>query len=191
MTSTRTTRPSAPRLHLGGEPGQPVDPSGAQDHHGAPRRQLAHGRLADAAAHAGDGDDLALCAHDRSPLERDVEDLVACVPQLLATHAPVQAMSRWLHQVADYARLKRDVFAAVEAATSRRLAAHSLGPIGDAVEQLLAAGRDDGSLRADVRARDVIILISWLSRLDDDELDERGLRLLSVLVEGLRPPRPS
>jgi len=118
---------------------------------------------------------------------RDVEDLVATAPQLLATHAPLEALSAWLDRVAAYARLKRDVFAAVEAGTSRQLAAHSLGPIGDAVELLLAAGRADGSIRADVQARDVIILISWLSRLDDDELDRRGPRLLAILVEGLRP----
>lgn len=115
-----------------------------------------------------------------------VEDLVAAAPQLLATHAPVEAMTAWFDRVAAYARVKRDVFAAVEAATWRDLATHSLGPIGQAVESLLAAGRADGSLRADVQARDVIILISWLSRLDDHELDQRGPRLLAVLVDGLR-----
>lgn len=118
---------------------------------------------------------------------RQVEDLVAAAPQLLATHAPLEAMAVWFDRVAAYARVKRDVFAAVEAATWRDLAAHSLGPIGQAMESLLAAGRADGSVRADVQARDVIILISWLSRLDDQELDQRGPRLLAVLVDGLRP----
>ncbi|WP_328396189.1 TetR/AcrR family transcriptional regulator [Nocardia sp. NBC_00416] len=117
---------------------------------------------------------------------REVEELVAAAPRLLETHPPVDALAAWFDRVAAYARVKRDVFAAVEAATWRDLAAHSLGPIGQAVELLLAAGRSAGSIRADAEARDVIVLISWLSRLDDAELDARGPRLLSILVDGLR-----
>ncbi|RDI60373.1 TetR/AcrR family transcriptional regulator [Nocardia pseudobrasiliensis] len=117
---------------------------------------------------------------------REVEELVAAAPRLLATHRPLDALAAWFGRVAAYARVKRDVFAAFEAATWRDLAAHSLGPIGQAVELLLAAGRADGSVRADAEARDVIVLISWLSRLDDAELDARGPRLLSILVDGLR-----
>ncbi|MFC0430781.1 TetR/AcrR family transcriptional regulator [Kutzneria buriramensis] len=120
----------------------------------------------------------------------EVDDLVAAAPQLLATHEPVDALAAWFDRVAAYARVKRDVFAAVEAATWHDLAAHSLGPIGEAVELLLAAGRSAGSIRADAVARDVIVLISWLSRLDDAELDARGPRLLSILVDGLRAHHP-
>lgn len=116
----------------------------------------------------------------------DVEELVAAASDLLSTRRPVEALAGWFDRVAAYARVKNHVFAAVEAATWRDLSAHSLGPIGAAVELLLAAGRADGSLRADVDARDVIVLIGWLSRLDDTELDERGPRLLSVLLDGLR-----
>ncbi|HTI22901.1 MAG TPA: TetR/AcrR family transcriptional regulator [Kutzneria sp.] len=121
---------------------------------------------------------------------REVDDLVAEAPRLLATHEPLEALAAWFDRVAAYARVKRDVFAAVEAATWRGLAAHSLGPIGEAVELLLAAGRSAGSIRADAEARDVIVLISWLSRLDDAELDARGPRLLSILVDGLHAHRP-
>jgi AcrR family transcriptional regulator len=120
----------------------------------------------------------------------EVEELVAAAPRLLATHPPLDALAAWFDRVAAYARVKRDVFAAIEAATWRDLAAHSLGPIGEAVELLLAAGRSAGSVRADAEARDVIVLISWLSRLDDAELDARGPRLLSILVDGLRAPTP-
>lgn len=121
---------------------------------------------------------------------REVEDLVAEAPRLLEAHPPLDALAAWFDRVAAYARVKRDVFAAIEAATWRDLAAHSLGPIGEAVELLLAAGRSSGSVRPDAEARDVIVLISWLSRLDDAELDARGPRLLSILIDGLRTPRP-
>ncbi|MBF6174975.1 TetR/AcrR family transcriptional regulator [Nocardia blacklockiae] len=117
---------------------------------------------------------------------REMDELVAAAAHLLETHGPLDALAAWFDRVAAYARVKRDVFAAVEAATWRDLAAHSLGPIGDAVELLLAAGRTTGDVRADVEARDVIVLISWLSRLDDAELDARAPRLLSILIDGLR-----
>jgi AcrR family transcriptional regulator len=116
----------------------------------------------------------------------DVDELVAAASDLLSTRRPVDALAAWFDRVAAYARVKNHVFAAVEAATWRDLAAHSLGPIGEAVELLLAAGRAEGVLRADVEARDVIVLIGWLSRLDEAELDERGPRLLSILLNGLR-----
>ncbi|MEV5836154.1 helix-turn-helix domain-containing protein [Nocardia sp. NPDC052112] len=120
----------------------------------------------------------------------EVDELVAASSRLLATHQPLDALAVWFDRVAAYARVERDMFAAVEAATWRDLAAHSLGPIGAAVELLLAAGRSAGSVRTDTEARDVIVLISWLSRLDDAELDARGPRLLSILVDGLRAHRP-
>ncbi|WP_373281266.1 SbtR family transcriptional regulator [Nocardia testacea] len=80
--------------------------------------------------------------------------------------------------------------AAVEAATWRDLAAHSLGPIGEAVELLLSAGHAAGTVPADAEARHVIVLIGWLSRLEDAELDARAPRLLSILVDGLRVHGP-
>src|SRR6476660_9765177 len=44
----------------------------------------------------------------------DVEELVAAAPLLLAEHDPVTALACWFDRVADYARVKRGVFAAVE-----------------------------------------------------------------------------
>lgn len=117
---------------------------------------------------------------------RDVDELVTAAAELLVDREPLAALAAWFERVEAYARVKSHIFAAVEAATWQDLTAHSLGPIGEAVELLLAAGRADGSLRTDVDARDVVVLISWLSRLDDEELDERGSRLLSVVLDGLR-----
>ncbi|MFE3800428.1 TetR/AcrR family transcriptional regulator, partial [Nocardia tengchongensis] len=79
---------------------------------------------------------------------REMDELVAAAPHLLATHGPLDALAAWFDRVAAYARVKRDVFAAVEAATWRDLAAHGLGPIGEAVELLLAAGRSAGAVAA-------------------------------------------
>lgn len=117
----------------------------------------------------------------------DVDELVAAAPALLADHAPVEALARWFDRVADYARVKRGVFAAVEVAVWQDLSAHSLGPIGDAVTILLDAGKADGTLRMDVDARDVILLIGYLTRLEESEWGQRAGHLLGIILDGLRP----
>ena len=98
----------------------------------------------------------------------DVDELVAAAPALLAEHRPLEALTLWFRRVADYARVKRGVFAAVKLAVQQDLSGHSLGPIGDAVTMLLDAGKADGTIRPDVDARDVVLLIGFLSRVDDD-----------------------
>jgi AcrR family transcriptional regulator len=120
----------------------------------------------------------------------DVAELVAAAPALLARHEPLTALARWLDRVADYAQLKRGVFAAVEAAVSQDLAAHSLGPIGEAVTTLLDAGKADGTIRPDIDARDVILLIGYLTRLEQAEWDARSRHLLQVVLDGLRRHDP-
>jgi AcrR family transcriptional regulator len=119
----------------------------------------------------------------------DVGELVAAAPALLAAHQPVAALARWLDRVADYAQVKRGVFAAVESAVSQDLAARSHGPIGEALTLLLDAGKADGTVRPDVDARDVILLIGYLTRLEEGEWDTRARHLLQVILDGLRPTR--
>jgi AcrR family transcriptional regulator len=117
---------------------------------------------------------------------QDVDELVATAPALLEEHAPLAALTRWFDRVADYAEVKRGVFAAVQAAVWRDLSAHSLGPIGDALTLLLDAGKADGSVRRDVDARDVILLISYLSRLDGTESETDARHPLTIILDGLR-----
>jgi hypothetical protein len=116
----------------------------------------------------------------------DVDELVTAAPALLAQHDPLDALARWFDRVADYARVKRGVFAAVEVAVWQDLSAHSRGPIGDAVTLLLEAGKAAGALRADVDARDVILLIGYLTRLEDHEWEHRAGHLLGIVLDGLR-----
>jgi AcrR family transcriptional regulator len=117
---------------------------------------------------------------------QDVEELVQAAPALLAHHDPLTALAGWFDRVAQYAQVKRGVFAAVEVGVWQNLSAHSLGPIGDALTLLLDAGKDAGSIRDDVDARDVILLIGYLSRLDEVEAGLRGRHLLTIVLDGLR-----
>ncbi|MGI5222374.1 TetR/AcrR family transcriptional regulator [Nocardia sp. CA-290969] len=117
---------------------------------------------------------------------RDVEELVTAASVLLAENEPVTALALWFDRVADYARIKRWVFTALEVGVWQDLSAHSRGPIGDAVTVLLDAGKADGTIRTDVDARDVILLIGYLTRLDDSEWSTRARHLLTVVLDGLR-----
>ena len=49
-----------------------------------------------------------------------------------------------------------------------------------------AAGKAEGTIRPDVDARDVILLIGYLTRLEPDEWDARARHLLQVVLDGLR-----
>ncbi len=82
----------------------------------------------------------------------------------------------------DYAQVKCGVFAAAEAAVSHHLATYSLGPIGEALTALLDAGKADGTLRADVDARDIVLLIGYLTRLKPAEWDARARHLLQIVL---------
>jgi len=120
----------------------------------------------------------------------EVDQLVAMAPVLLETHRPLAALSRWLEQVADYAEVKRGLMAAVESGVWRELVDHSLGPIGDAITALLDAGRRDGTIRRDADARDVILLIGYLSRVGDGDTDARSRHLLTLVIDALRSREP-
>ena len=116
----------------------------------------------------------------------EVDELVALAPRLLERDLPFVALARWFDRVAEYARVKRGVIAAVEVALWRDLTDRSLGPIGAALTQLLDAGKADGTIRPDVDARDVIVLIGYLSRLPEGEWDARARHLLGIVLDGLR-----
>jgi len=58
--------------------------------------------------------------------------------------------------------------------------------IGEALTGLLDAGKADGTIRPDVDARDVILLIGYLTRLEQGEWDARARHLLQVILDGLR-----
>lgn len=116
----------------------------------------------------------------------EVAELVTAAGVLLAEHGPVAALRGWFTRVAEYAEVKRGVLAAVEAAVGQDLSARSHGAVGDAITLLLDAGKATGELRPDVDARDVMILIGYLSRLDTAEFDTRARHLLDIVLDGLR-----
>jgi AcrR family transcriptional regulator len=118
--------------------------------------------------------------------EREVDELACAAPRLLEEHAPLAALRLWLAEVADYARVKRGLIAAVEATVWRELTDASIARITSAIDELLQAGHRTGDVRNDVDARDVTLLIGYLTRVNEEEWDTRARHLLDVIVDGLR-----
>ncbi|NJQ01738.1 TetR/AcrR family transcriptional regulator [Streptomyces zingiberis] len=117
---------------------------------------------------------------------RDVEELVTAAPALLAEHQPVEALRHWLDQVIDYAEIKRGVLAALEPTAWQDLVVQSHNPIEGALTHLLDAGKTAGSIRTDVDAPGVLLLIGYLSRLERKEWKTTARPLMNVILDGLR-----
>jgi AcrR family transcriptional regulator len=116
----------------------------------------------------------------------DVAELVEAARTLLAERDAVTAMRHWFDRVADYARVKRGVLAALEPASGTELASSHTPPIGEAIGLLLAAGREEGTIRDDVDEADVLVLLGFLSRMSNAESASRASHLLGLLLDGLR-----
>ena len=113
-------------------------------------------------------------------------ELVDAVPPLLAEYPPLDALTRWLDRLIEYARVKRGVMAAIEASAWQDLYADNHDRLDEALTELLARGKAAGEVRGDVDAADVILLLGALSRVPAAEWDARASTLVAVIIDGLR-----
>jgi hypothetical protein len=56
-----------------------------------------------------------------------------------------------------------------------------------AITSLLEAGQTAGQIRVDVDADEVLLLVGFLWRLDNDGWEKRAAHLLDLVMDGLRP----
>lgn len=123
---------------------------------------------------------------------RDVTDLVNAAPRLLESHPPVAALRAWLDHLAEYGRIKRGLAGAIHAVTHQQLAAEGYEPVIGAIDMLLDAGREDGSIRPDVEADELLLLVGFLWRLDvEADWRARARRMLDLVMDALQPPAGS
>jgi AcrR family transcriptional regulator len=118
---------------------------------------------------------------------QDVQAVIDAAPVLLAQYPPDQALRRWFDRLASYGRIKHGVAQAVEAATRADLSSAWYGPVSGAITLLLEAGQAAGQIRADVDADEVLLLVGFLWRLDNDGWEKRAAHLLDLVMDGLRP----
>jgi hypothetical protein len=115
-----------------------------------------------------------------------VQAVVDAAPALLAGYPPDQALRRWFGRLASYGRIKHGGAQAVEAATRADLSSAWYGPVTGAITLLLEAGQAAGQIRADVDADEVLLLVGFLWRLDNEGWEKRAAHLLDLVMDGLR-----
>jgi AcrR family transcriptional regulator len=118
---------------------------------------------------------------------QDVQAVIDAAPMLLADYPPAEALRRWFGRLASYGRIKHGVAQAVEAATRADLSSAYYRPVTDAITLLLAAGQAAGQIRPDIDADEVLLLVGFLWRIDNDDWERRTTHLLNVVMDGLRP----
>ncbi|MGY4772337.1 TetR/AcrR family transcriptional regulator [Kribbella sp. CWNU-51] len=121
----------------------------------------------------------------------DVADLVDAAPTLVAEHPPREALRLWLDRLASYGQIKRGLAGAFHTATHKQLAGEGYEPVINAITTLLDACKQSGSVRKDVEAEEVLLLVGFLWRIDpDDNWSTRTTRMLDLVMNGLAPPTP-
>lgn len=120
---------------------------------------------------------------------QDVRELVDTAPALLAEHPPFEALRLWFGRLASYGRIKHGLAQILDAVTSADLAGETYGPVVDAITLLLDAGKEAGTIRPDVDADEVLLLVGFLWRIDADaDWDARSRHMLGLVMDGLRRP---
>jgi AcrR family transcriptional regulator len=117
---------------------------------------------------------------------QEIGELVDAVPALLAEHAPLDALTRWLDRLVEYARVKRGVMAAIEASAWHVLYTDQHQRLDDALGNLLDAGKASGDVRTDVDVTDLLLLLGALSRIPADDWDVRARSVVTLVGDALR-----
>jgi len=120
----------------------------------------------------------------------ELDAVLATVEPLLANHEPDVALREFMRNYAGFIATKRGMAQSLQAAGDRAAAPsiNTRNRVNAAMGTILAAGAERGVLRSDVPADDVTagmigIFLSTASSADDEQI----VRLLDLLVRGLRP----
>jgi AcrR family transcriptional regulator len=115
----------------------------------------------------------------------ELEKLCAAAPQFLTRHPADEALRRMMDRIIDYMSIKRGMAEALRAVVAAGGDPYnqSRARLTEAVTLLLDAGKNDGLLRDDVEATDVLSMsYAFLNTADS----KQAKRLAAILVDGLR-----
>jgi AcrR family transcriptional regulator len=124
---------------------------------------------------------------------REVGLLCDGIDELLAENAPDVALSRWMHRFAGYVARKRGMAMALKRVlgADSELFIHSHQRIRDAIETLIAAAVEAGTIRDDVAPDDLLRAMGGICMATDTpDWADRTARLVDLLVDGLRYGAP-
>ena len=109
----------------------------------------------------------------------------ASASALLQRHSPVEALRRWMDRYATFVATKRGMAESLRAMFDSGTVAPSetRGAVVAAVDTLLRAGVEDGSLRSDVRADDVVTNLLGVTLASGSRAQSK--RLLDLLLDAI------
>lgn len=125
----------------------------------------------------------------------ELAEVSAHAAELLADHPPTTALRAWMDRYAEFVAAKKGMAESLRALFEADAAAvtETRESIVAAVTTLLNAGADDGTLRSDVRADDVVASMLGISLASGSR--DQSARMLDLLYDGLtiedgqkRPP---
>ncbi|MET8850149.1 TetR/AcrR family transcriptional regulator [Amycolatopsis sp. NPDC004625] len=134
-------------------------------------------------------EDLILAAY-----QHDIERLTTTADEVLARHASAKAaFVEWFETLAGYIRIKHGLGDALHGAAAQDMIDASWGPTSAAVKKLADACVAEGTIAAGHDPADIIMLMSFLWRVaNNDEGAAQGRRLIAAVFTGLQaPPQPT
>jgi AcrR family transcriptional regulator len=120
---------------------------------------------------------------------QELADLCASADDLLAAHAPDEALRAWMDRFAGYVTAKREMADALRAvfASGAVTVSEARERLTIAVRAILAAGVAAGTLRADVRPEDVVaMVVGAFTATSLDGGHEQLNRMLDLLMDAIR-----
>jgi AcrR family transcriptional regulator len=119
----------------------------------------------------------------------EVEQLCDSVGELLETLAPDAALRAWMDGFVHYIATKRGMGEALQAvmASDSAIFADTYAKLRGALDALIAAAVEAGTIRRDARGEDVLRALGaiWMIRESEDR-EEQAARVLDLLMDGLR-----
>lgn len=115
----------------------------------------------------------------------ELAEVAGAAEQLLERHPPHVALRRWMDRYASFVAAKREMAESLQAifASGALAPSQTRDSIVGAVDTLLRAGADDATLRADVRAEDVVSSLLGIFLVTGSP--EQTGRMLDLLAAGV------
>ncbi len=124
---------------------------------------------------------------------REVQQLAGSATRLLASLAPGEALHEWMRLFVDYVATKKVIAPALGSigGGASQLYASSGAQITDAMRLLVDRAGAIGAIRPDVDSNDLLrALVGFTYGVASPDWQASALRLIDILMDGLRPPRP-
>ncbi|HYZ16458.1 MAG TPA: TetR/AcrR family transcriptional regulator [Candidatus Acidoferrum sp.] len=120
--------------------------------------------------------------------ENEVQHLCEAAGELLAAMPPDAALREWMNRFVGYVAAKRGMADALRSMiSSNALFTRTHDRMVSALSSLLRAAAENGSIRGDIDAEDVLRAMGGVWLVSGDEgWEEQAGRLLDLLIDGLR-----